>query len=196
MMKIDLFTGTTGPVVYLAEAKDHVRVDYEDDDALLSAYVETATETVEDHCNRALLTQTLDYYLDDWVSPIAIPRPPLQSITSITWRSQGSTAYANTAPSTDYFVSKIGMTPFVELKSNAAWPTGARARTNPIRVRFVAGYGTNPGDVPEPIRTAILLGVADSYEHREDTVLAGVAGRPIMRNAARRLLVNYRVSVS
>jgi uncharacterized phiE125 gp8 family phage protein len=35
-----------------------------------------------------------------------------------------------------------------------------------LRVEYVAGYGDDPSDVPEPLRDAILLYVAWSYENR------------------------------
>jgi uncharacterized phiE125 gp8 family phage protein len=41
-----------------------------------------------------------------------------------------------------------------------------------VTVRFVAGYGANPGDVPEPLRQAMLLLIGHYYENRE-AVAAG-----------------------
>jgi uncharacterized phiE125 gp8 family phage protein len=36
-----------------------------------------------------------------------------------------------------------------------------------VQIRFVAGYGT-AADVPQEVKHAILLRVADLYEHRGD----------------------------
>jgi uncharacterized phiE125 gp8 family phage protein len=49
------------------------------------------------------------------------------------------------------------------------WPS-TRDQHAALRVRFVAGYGDNPGNVPAPIRQAIRLIVGQSFADREGTV--------------------------
>jgi uncharacterized phiE125 gp8 family phage protein len=39
-----------------------------------------------------------------------------------------------------------------------------------IRVRFIAGYGSQLGDVPEPIRTAILLHTEILYDRNPASI--------------------------
>ena len=46
-------------------------------------------------------------------------------------------------------------------------PPGLR-QFNTLAVAFTAGYGDAAGDVPEPIRRALLAIVADLYSHRGD----------------------------
>jgi peptide/nickel transport system permease protein len=53
---------TTAPAsepITLTEAKAHLRVDFDDDDTLITAMIAAARGYVEEHCNRALLTQTV-----------------------------------------------------------------------------------------------------------------------------------------
>ncbi len=42
------------------------------------------------------------------------------------------------------------------------------ATSTPLAIAFTAGYGDAAADVPEPIRQAILMIVADLYAHRGD----------------------------
>ena len=58
--------------------------------------------------------------------------------------------------------------PYIVPAHDATWPEVLDIPET-IRVRFVAGYGTNPGDVPEAIRTAILLHVEQLYDRNPQT---------------------------
>ena len=48
-----------------------------------------------------------------------------------------------------------------------SWPTGLRA-ANGIEIQYVAGYGSNDTDVPEPLRLAIMQIITFNYENRGD----------------------------
>lgn len=187
-MKIDVSSPSTALVVATTEMKEWVRWDSTEQTALINGLIRTEQSYAEKITNRALLTQTIDLYLDGFCPRIDLPRPPLQSVTSVTYRTQGSTAYANTAASTLYTVSRHGLTPYLELKNTASWPTDTLARTNPVRVRYVAG-STSVSEVPASIKTAIKLRAADGFVHREETVIA----QPRKLGAADRLLALSRV---
>lgn len=45
----------TGPLFTLAEAKQHLRVDHDDDDALIGTYSDAAVSRVLQYCNLALV---------------------------------------------------------------------------------------------------------------------------------------------
>jgi uncharacterized phiE125 gp8 family phage protein len=62
-----------------------------------------------------------------------------------------------------------------------------RGIQNAVTIRLVAGFGPSASDVPEPIRTAILLMVKLWYDNPEDMRLAGM---PCERSA-KALLNNY-----
>ncbi|HAD84254.1 MAG TPA: phage gp6-like head-tail connector protein [Brevundimonas sp.] len=48
---------TTGPLFELAEAKQHLRVDHNDDDALIEGYANAAVLSCLDFCDRKLVPQ-------------------------------------------------------------------------------------------------------------------------------------------
>lgn len=61
-----VITPPAAPLVSLDEAKKHLRVDFSDDDALITAMIETARAWIdapEGKLNRALITQTLELRL-------------------------------------------------------------------------------------------------------------------------------------
>ena len=64
------------------------------------------------------------------------------------------------------------------LKSTSNWPSNKLIEVNPVRVRFICGFGDTGSSVPETTRQAILLLVADYYEHREQTMSGAVRAFP------------------
>jgi uncharacterized phiE125 gp8 family phage protein len=62
---------------------------------------------------------------------------------------------------------------------------------NAVVVRYVAGYGTAPGDVPEMVRNWIMVTAATMYEFREDAVTGTIPAKTdYVKRAA---LGGYRV---
>src|SRR4030042_3926234 len=91
-MALELITDATVEPVNYQQVLDHVKINPYDssiDEASIE-YIETLIRAVRDYTeaflDRALITQTWKYYLDAWPNGnyIEIPKPPLQSITSIT----------------------------------------------------------------------------------------------------------------
>lgn len=104
---------------------------------------------------RALVNQTWTMYLPAFRSVIEIPLPPLQSIASVKYiASDGNEV---TLDPSDYRVVP-GNPPGIEMVSSL--PTAA-CQDDAVRVSFVAGYGPDAENVPEPIRTAIALMVSN-----------------------------------
>ena len=191
-MKLNISSPSTVLPLSLEEVKDHLRVDCDDEDALLSGYIRAETDNVELTLNRALVTQTVDLYLDAFPTDgiVDLPRSPVQSVTGVNYTTQGSTGvYGSTVGAAQYTADIFSTPARVVLKSTGAWPTADLEADNPIRVRYTAGYGALGSDVPEPIRTAILLRVGDRYWQRE--ALSGMTRYPT--RADFRLLAPYWV---
>lgn len=171
-MATTLVTPPTVEVVTLAEAKAHCRIDIDDDDGLIAGYILDGRNYVETETRRALMTQTWDLTLDyawpkeridgSWRKRIVLPRPPVQSVTSISYIDGAGATQILAA--NQYKLAKADTGEwFIEPAYGVSWPT-VRNEMAAISVRFVAGYGSNPGDVPEALRHAILFGVELSYD--------------------------------
>jgi uncharacterized phiE125 gp8 family phage protein len=183
---IGTWTLSTPPAaepVTLAEIKEHLRIDGTAEDNLLTLYARMAREAVEAETWRALMPQTWTLYLPGWPSNgvITLPRPPLRSVTSVTYTSDaGVTA---TLPATSYRVDTASEPGRIVLAPGESWPTVALDSGNPIAVTFEAGYA-NANSVPWIAKAAILLHVGDLYLNREAT------GAPVELSPTIRRMIN------
>ena len=188
------FTQTVAPTaepVTLQDVKDHLRVDVDDDDGLISAQIKAATSWVEEYTGRQLVTATWQLTLDRfprWDKPIILPRPPALTVTSITYTLSDETT--DTVDSGDYVLDNDDDLDRhrVVLKDASTWPTDTRDFAA-VRVLYTAGYG-DAGDVPDVFKSAIKLVVGNLYENRETAVVGTITSQlPTLET----LLVNRRV---
>jgi uncharacterized phiE125 gp8 family phage protein len=189
-------------------AKGHLRVETGEDDAIVAAYVETATAELdgpEGQLGRALVTQKWALDLDafpNWrdhgfcppghrgwhTRPIEVPLPPLVSVDAFTYVDEaGATQTVDPAS----YIVHLGEG-LIELAFGCWWPCTA-IRHRAVTVEFTAGYGdadleNGAPDVPAPIRTAILLLTEDLYDNPDRTAAEAVAGNPTVT----RLVRQYR----
>lgn len=198
MAGLELVTGPTSDPVSLAEAKAHCRIDHSDDDGLLAGYILAARQLVERDTSRALMEQTWRAFFDRcWPSyfdgrcyrpGIVLPMPPLVSVVSISYVD--TVGVTQTLGSDQYRVARFGHRGLIEPAYGVTWPP-VRPQLDAITVEFVAGYGSNPGDIPEPIRQALLLLIGHFYEHREAVNVGSAVNE--MPFAVDALLGPYRV---
>ena len=157
----------SGLVVSLAEAKAHLRVEHDVDDALITALCTGVMQYLDGPTGilgRALLTQTLGMRMDSLPSSFDIPYPPAQEIVSITYRDL---ALATQTVSSSLYELRIEhFSARVSLVGQAVWPDAAGILDS-IDVRWTAGYG-NAAAVPEQIKIAMKLIIGHLYEQREE----------------------------
>jgi len=177
--------------VTLAEAKLHVRQDLDTDDTLITGLITAAREEVERICWHALLTQTWELVLDRWPAgdAIELPRPPLQSVTSVKYTD--SSGAETTWSAANYVVDTDSTPGRIVLAYSVTWPTVVLQPTGGIRVRYVAGW-TSAANVPQAIKQALLLLVGHWYENREDT---GKAATDTIARGVADLLRSFRDAV-
>jgi len=149
------------------EAKTQARIDLSDDDNYVDSLIQIARDHVERVTNFRLITQTWDFYFDDFPDDdddhIRIPLAPLQSVTYIKYVDTNGTT--QTWDSDDYVV-QTGYEPGrIVLAYNEDWPT-PRDQFETVTVRAVLGFGDDGADVPSYIKHAILLYVAAWYDYR------------------------------
>lgn len=174
MPHLELVTATTGAPITTADAKAHLNIA---DDASHDTYIsDTLVPTAVDYCERNIsggrqfMEATYDYVLPGFPDRIELPKPPLKSVTSITYIT--STGGSATVDTTNYSTQVPQHTPgFIDPVFAFEWPT-ARDQADAVTVRFVAGYDT-PALVPPSIKHAIRLLVGHWFENRE-AVVTGV----------------------
>ena len=173
-MAIKVITPPALEPVTLGEARLHCRVDVEDDDDVLLRLIMAAREYAEQRECRAYLTQTLELYLDCWPArnEIRLPRPPLQSVTSVKYYDEDDAEY--TLSSTTYLVDSVSQPGRLVLKSGQSWPSATLRPANAIVIRFVAGWASL-GELPLRIKQAMLLLIGHWYENREATITGTIS---------------------
>jgi len=127
----------------------------------IASLITDARRAAEGILDRALITQTWEltldrfpfYSADNTRSEILLPRPPLQSVTSITYTDiDGAT---QTLASANYKVDTIGEPGRVVPAYGLSWPS-TRNEINAVTVRYVCGYGaaaTVPADIVRWMKT-------------------------------------------
>ncbi len=191
--------------VSVIEAKAHLRLDGGAETDLLAALIAGAREVAETLTGRALVTQSWTVSLDGWADgavgrpaglapaphcarlALALPRPPLISVESVTTFDADGAA-SLWAPAA-YFVDRAAVPGRIVRLRGAPWPMPGRPLGG-IEIAFTAGYG-DADAVPAALRQAILLLVAHWFENREP-VPPRTIGTPVPA-AVYGLLAPFRV---
>lgn len=159
--------------ISVSKLKEHLRVDISDDNDLIAGYLAAARDYVENTTWRSLVTQTWRLSLDGWPAcgEVVLPRPPLQSVSSIVYYdSEGA---SNTLASSVYDVDTDSEPGRVVLAYGQSWPSTTLRPMNPVQVTYVAGYGL-AASVPPHLVQMIKLLVSHWYENREPVVVGSI----------------------
>lgn len=170
-MGLQLLAGPTEQPVSVEVAKKHLRIapSYTGQDDEVARIVRAATARAERITQRALQTQRWRLYLDAFpAGAILIPRPPLQTVESISYTDPLGAEQVLDEGS--YLVNPFEILGQVTPSQGRCWPATAR-QAMAVRVDFTAGYDT----VPEDIVAAILLLVGHFDQNREEVVTGTIA---------------------
>lgn len=194
-MALRLVTPPTVEPLSPADVRDHARIETTEDELLVARLVRAARRQCETQLGRALITQTWRYTLDAFpAGAIVLPYPPLVAVTSVVHYDDAG-APTTVAPATYYVRTGDGEGPGGSLApvAGAAWPVSPATRAaEGVAVTYTAGYGDDPDDVPEDIRTWIAMRFADLYRNRETTLVGATA---VEYDYVGGLLDPYRVRV-
>ncbi|MDD2772758.1 MAG: head-tail connector protein [Elusimicrobiales bacterium] len=196
-MPLKLKTAPTIEPISLAEQKLHSKVDFSDDDALISAYITAARQHIEDITGVRMITQTWQLMLDRFpgycffpgeyhefqgrhshdsrakqhqnARQITIPIAPVINVSSVSYYDD--TGAAATFGADNFIVDTVSIPARIALKHGKYWPQIELQSSNGVVIEFVAGYGPAVTDVPEPLRAAIRLLAAHFYKNREAVVI-------------------------
>lgn len=144
-MLTDLNPPPAEPIT-LAEAKAFLRVDYDDEDALIQTLIASARDRLETHLNITMISRSMRWSGSSGEA-VKLPRWPVISVDSVNVDGV----------QTDNIIADIRCRPG-QVTIGAA---------DAVEIIFTAGYGLEPGDVPAPLRQAILLLVSRGFEHRD-----------------------------
>jgi uncharacterized phiE125 gp8 family phage protein len=168
-MKSILITPPALEPVTLAEAKAHLRIDDDAQDALIGTLIAAARRHVEAAAGLALIAQGWSHLLDRWQSrTVELPLAPVMSINEV--KVYGEDDEAALIDPSHYYADTAARPARLVLRCDRIWPPPGRA-ANGIEITVTAGYGEAASDVPKGLCTAILRLVAHWFENRGDDVL-------------------------
>ena len=156
--------------VLLAEAKMHLRVENDEENALISILSQAAREMIEQRIGRSLITQTRTIKMDHFPlcsDTILLPYGPVQSVTSIKYFEN---EIEETLSALDYSVDTNS--DIARIVIDDSWPS-TDDDINVVTIVYVCGYGASSSYVPKPLKQAIYMLIAHLYENRQAVIVSG-----------------------
>ncbi len=176
MLLTRLITAPTAEPVSLTEAKAHLRVEHDLDNAFINSMILAARQYAEKICWGGFVTQTWELVRDSFPDHdyICLPKGTLASVTSVKYL-ESVAGVETTLSSAAYLVDTVSAPPRIRLAfDSTGWPT-TRVQYNAVVVRYVVGVAA--GEVPAPVKAAILLLMSNMYEFRTAEVLGTIIAK-------------------
>lgn len=219
ILSTQLITPPAVEPLTLAQAKLHLRVDFTDDDTLITGLITAARQFCEGITKRAFFNQTwlrtLDFFplygrIEATRGPserhtwpygtwywdkvtIDLPHPRTVSVTSITYLD--STGTEQTLPTTSYNLDTTSIPARITPAQGLFWPILNNYIPGSVKITFVAGSygdGVEVNTCPMTIVQAMLLLIGHWYAHREAASELNMKNIPLAVDA---LLTISKVSV-
>jgi uncharacterized phiE125 gp8 family phage protein len=175
-------------VVAIAEAKLHLRVDYNDEDSLIGNLLTSALDWVEEWCGQDFREKTWRLDLPKEFTRLTFPRGRVKSVQSVGAQKSpwGVPVIALLIPDNYRLIPETKHSPaMLEIKDGYVWDQYEPAE-NAIQVHFTTGWDVIPG----PVKSAVLLHASTQFHHREDQAEKGSS--PVQLGIER-LLAPYRM---
>jgi len=170
---LNVKTAPTVEPISLVEAKAHLRVDYTDDDTLITSQIKAVRQKAEIDTKRSFITQTLELRLDSFpCGEIKLLRPQVQSVTSVKYID--TDGVEQTWDSGDYTVDIYSLPPTIYPAYHESYPSTRRIR-NAVTIEYIAGYGDAATDVPDNLIAGMKMLLGHLYEHREATIQSAIS---------------------
>ena len=171
-MKRSLKVITAGDAVLtLSEVKLHLKIDSSADDTLITNLISAATESCQEYTNRYFTTTVVEQYSDTFAGVKQLYKSPVISITHIKYYDSNNSL--QTWDAANYIVDNVSQPARIGLEVEKSYPEIAD-RMNAVVVKYSVGYGAAT-DVPQAIKSAILLTIGNLYENRQSVITGRTA---------------------
>lgn len=131
-MQLKLGTVATEPIT-LAEAKTYLKVDYPDEDTLISMLISGVREQVEAFTGLGIVARTVEYFNDEIPDEIVLPYPDHASITEVKINDVVSTSYKKTGlsqlivyPESTYLSGENQQGIYIKYVTSGSCPAGLK----------------------------------------------------------------------
>lgn len=144
--------------VTLEEAKEHCRIEGNDEDANILDLIKAATAHVESYCGRSFTAQGLIAYFDSFNARIDLFRGPVSAVTSVSYFDGNNEL--QTLDVSQYEADLFSNPATLNRVSGLSWPDTYQ-RKNAVQVAY-----TTAGNAPHEVKLAIKLLVGQWNEQR------------------------------
>ena len=152
--------------ISLAQAKAHLRVLDNSEDARIAGIIVGAREFVENCTGKILVRRSITEHRPRFGDVIHLEHRPVVSITGINYT--GADGVTATLPAGSFFVTEGAR---VRIYPAASWP--ATHRYGYVSITYVAGY--LPAEVPQSLMEAMYLLIGHWFDNREGVVVGTIA---------------------
>ena len=188
-MALKIITPVGEEPISIDDVKDQLRIDTAEKDDYIADMIFAARDYAEGYTGRALASQTLELVLNAFPAgtSIFLPRPPLQSVVSVSYKTIDGIDKI-LAEDTDFIVDGDLSPGRIALAPQKSWPSETLFPVSPIRIRFVAGYNCTDSLIPYTLKAGLLLHVGLFYKYRDAEIPPGAL------LTIRRLYDMYRIT--
>jgi len=154
----------------LEEAREQCRASPAED-ALLARLIRGAAKLCEGIIQQAIMQRTVEQAWDTFPpEELLLSARPVVSIASVQYTNlEGAPATLDPAA---YALDNRGTQPWLLPARGTSWPA-TESTVNAVRARYVVGMAATAAEVPDDIRTWLLLTVAYLYAQREAFDMTG-----------------------
>lgn len=167
-----LIEGPSIEPIDLAEVKKHLRFTPTSEDTLIDTYISMARQYFEQYTGLALIEQTWETRieafpggLNTWDTAISLGKSPVIDLLSVVY--DDSDGAEQTVDTGDYALDLLSAPGLSVVRPVSSWPSSA-GTLGSVRLRYRAGFGSTPGDVPELIRGVLYLLVGYFHQFRSE----------------------------
>ena len=182
-------TPPSGLAVDLADVRANLVIDGSEEDAYLASLAAAAHDYLsgpQGRLGRTVLTTVYDLKLGRFPArggPLHLPVPPLREGVSIRY-FRGPDGAETLVDPNDYEADYAPHAGIVVMRRKGGWPDDVNGDlTAPVIVRYSAGYGSSPGEIPRALRQAMILLVSHWYENRVAVERCQMHGAPLSFDA-------------
>lgn len=171
------------------EAKAHLRLDHNEDDALVTSLIASAFRHIENRTGQVFdkrdgLVMIADR-LPKGSGGLELQWTPVRSVTEVAYLDPAGAQVL--MPESSIYVEKRGVYPVIYPAIDTSWPDH-RPQRGSVQITVNAGYEALPADV----RAAALLIIGHLYENRESVIIGTISSELPM--GVEMLLAHYVIS--
>lgn len=170
--------------ISLQEAKDHLRVVYDDEDEYITGLIVAARQMAEGKLNRTITQRSVEVAFPDWTN-LVLRKPPVISVDSVVYVDENGDEQVFE----DFALRNRGHVARIALPYGFDAPT-LEPQDEAVIVRYTAGYPV--GEVPGPIIAWMKLQIGTMYQQREG-VAVGVSVSSVPEEVTQWMLHPYMV---